>query len=231
MGFIVIEGLDGSGKSTQVNLLLDYLKKKEIRHRYIHFPRLDTGIYGDLIARFLRGELGKLEDVHPYLVSVLYAGDRKEANEKLNTWILEKNIVIVDRYVCSNIAYQGAKLETEEERKEFADWIMNFEYRYNKILKPDLNIFLDVPFKFTKEKLTENRDGSERNYLKGKKDIHEANLEFQQKVKEMYLWQANNYADFEIINCKGNDNEMLTPDEIFEKILKTIKFIPELKNL
>jgi len=230
MGFIVIEGLDGSGKSTQVNMLLNYLKKKEVKHQYIHFPRLETGIYGEMIARFLRGELGKLESVHPYLVSLIYAGDRKDASRQMKEWIEDNNLLIVDRYVCSNIAYQGAKFESEDEKKEFAEWIHNFEYGYNEIPKPDLNIFLDVPFEFTRKKLTENRDGSERNYLKGKKDIHEANLEFQMKVKQMYLWQAENYTNFKIINCKGIDNEMLTPDEIFDNILKTIKFIPELKK-
>ena len=230
MGFIVIEGLDGSGKSTQVNMLLEYLMKKEIKHRYIHFPRLEKGIYGQMIARFLRGEFGKLEDVHPYLVSLIYAGDRKEIAQKMYQWLDENNLLIVDRYVCSNIAYQGAKLQTDEEKEELADWIMNFEYEYHKIPKPDINIFLDVPFDFTRKKLGEVRTGDDRDYLKGKKDIHEANFDFQKKVKEMYLWQAGNYADFEIINCKGNDNEMLSPQQIFDNIIKTINFIPELNK-
>jgi len=231
MGFIVIEGLDGSGKSTQVKMLQEHLEKKSVKFKYIHFPRLEKGIYGDLVAKFLRGELGKLENVHPYLVSLIYAGDRKDADREIRKWLDEGCLMLVDRYVCSNIAYQGAKLESEEEKKELADWINNFEYEYNKITKPDLNIFLDVPFDFTKRKLQENRDGEDREYLKGKTDIHEANIDFQRKVKEMYLWQAHNYAGFEIINCKGIDNEMLTPGEIFDKIIKTIKFIPELKNL
>ncbi len=230
MGFIVIEGLDGSGKSTQVKMLLDYLREKVIRYKYVHFPRLEEGIYGDLIARFLRGEFGTLDDVHPYLVSLIYAGDRKDASKQIKKWLEEGYFVLVDRYVCSNIAYQGAKLQTEEEKKELTEWILNFEYGYNNIPKPDVNIFLDVPFNFTEQKLKEHREGDDRKYLKGKQDIHEASLDFQKKVKEMYLWQAYNYPDFEIINCKGNNNEMLTPDKIFAKIVKTINLIPEHKN-
>lgn len=226
MGFIVIEGLDGSGKSTQVKLLTEHLSSSVEKFKYLHFPRLEHGIYGDLVARFLRGELGKLEEVHPYLVSLIYAGDRKDASEEIKKWISDGYFVLVDRYVCSNIAYQGAKLDSDDEKKELADWIHKLEYEYNEIPEPDINIFLDVPFDFTTKRLQENRDGDDRAYLKGKVDIHEANLDFQRKVKEMYLWQASNYSGFEIINCKGNNNEMLTPTEIFDKILKTLKFNP-----
>jgi dTMP kinase len=231
MAFIVIEGLDGSGKSTQVNKILDYLQRKELRYKYVHFPRLEKGIYGDLVARFLRGELGNLEDVHPYLVALIYAGDRKDAAEEIREWLQKGFLVLVDRYVCSNIAYQGAKLHTMEEKHKLAEWINELEYRHNGIPRPDLNIFLDVPFSFTQKKLSENREGTDREYLKGKEDIHESNLGFQRKVKEMYLWQAHEYPDFEIINCKGNDNEMLSPEKIFDRIIKSIKLIPEIKNL
>ena len=230
MSFIVIEGLDGSGKSTQVKLLQKFLADNKIKYKYIHFPRTEDGIYGDLVARFLRGEFGNIDDVHPYLVSLIYAGDRKDAAQQLLKWQEEGYLLLVDRYVCSNIAFQGAKLNTNKEKQELAEWINNLEYKYNKIPKPDLNIFLDVPFDFTRKKLKEERTGDERDYLKGKKDIHEADLDFQLRVKEMYLWQAVNYPGFSIIDCKGNDNSMLTPDEIFEKIVNSIKFIPELKK-
>jgi len=97
MRFIVIEGLDGSGKSTQMRLLKDYLKKKSIAYKYLHFPRLEEGIYGKLVARFLRGEMGPIDQVDPYLVALIFAGDRREAASQIRKWLDKGYLVIVDR--------------------------------------------------------------------------------------------------------------------------------------
>ena len=229
MSFIVIEGLDGSGKSTQVKKLTNYFTDKGIACKFLHFPQLEKGIYGDLIARFLRGDMGDINNVDPYLVALIYAGDRKEAATMVQQWIDDGNMVIMDRYVYSNIAFQCAKLDTKEQKQQLAKWILNLEFEYHTIPKPDVNIFLDVPFTFTQKRLTETRTGEDREYLKGKQDIHEASLDFQKKVWEIYYWQVEQFDDFYAIDCKGNTNEMLTPDETFAKILKTINFIDELK--
>ena len=79
MSFVVMEGLDGSGKSTQIHKMLEYFELRKIKHQYLHFPRTSAPVYGELIARFLRGEFGPLNSVHPYLVALLYAGDRMDA--------------------------------------------------------------------------------------------------------------------------------------------------------
>src|SRR6056297_2696243 len=99
MNLINIEGLDGSGKSTQIRQLTSYFEDHQIPCQYIHFPRTDAPIYGDLIARFLRGELGDIESVNPYLVALIYAGDRNDAKNMLKQWIEQGYRVIVDRYV------------------------------------------------------------------------------------------------------------------------------------
>jgi len=224
MSFIVIEGLDGSGKSTQIRMLKNFLKQNTIKYKFLHFPRTESGIYGDLIARFLRGELGDINTVNPYLIALIYAGDRKEVSFKIEKWLSKDYLVIVDRYIYSNIAFQCAKIDTQKKREELADWINNLEYMYNKIPVPDLNLFLDVPFEFTKNKLTGSRKGDEREYLKGNKDIHEENLSFQKKVREMYFWQIKENSDFVLINCKGKNNEMLKAEKIFERILNKINF-------
>ena len=225
MGFIVIEGLDGAGKSTQIKLLRDYLKKKNIDTEFVHFPRTDSGIFGDLVAKFLRGEFGELDKVNPYLVALIYAGDRNDFKTKLNGWLSEKKFVIVDRYVYSNIAFQCAKYFDNNKIDELKKWILNLEYNYYKIPKPDYSFFLDVPFEFTKKKLTENRQGNDRGYLKGKIDIHEQNLDFQERVRRIYLSAANENDNFQIINCRNNNNEMLKPDEISQKLINKIKQI------
>jgi dTMP kinase len=121
MSFIVIEGLDGSGKSTQLKLLKKYLDEQHIPYHFLHFPRTDDGLFGDLVARFLRGDLGKNDEVNPYLVGLIYAGDREHSKNTINQWITTGNLVIVDRYVHSNMAFQGAKLSTQKEKLELRE--------------------------------------------------------------------------------------------------------------
>jgi dTMP kinase len=219
MKFLVIEGVDGSGKSTQIRLMKNHLEKNEIPYRYIHFPRTDEGIYGDLVARFLRGDFGNLDAVDPYLVALIYAGDRKDAALQIEEWLRTGYLVLLDRYVYSNIAFQCAKIRNKEGQEALRNWILNLEYIYNLIPKPDLNILLNVPFDFTKRQLSGNRAGSERDYLQGSRDIHEDDLDFQQRVRNMYLWQAETCKDLKIIDCADEKGEMYQPSYIFEKIL------------
>jgi len=216
--FIVIEGLDGSGKSTQIDLLMNYLEEQGTSFEYLHFPRTDDGYYGDLVARFLRGDLGPLKSVHPYLVAMIYAGNRYDSKETIRTWIEKGTTVIADRYVVSNIAFQCAKLDSDKERNDLKDWILNFEYTYHDIPRPDINIFLDVPFHFTTRKLTAERNGDDRNYLNGKPDIHEQDLDFQKKVREVYLQLAASDPGVHVLDCSDDSGEMLAPGEIFAKI-------------
>jgi dTMP kinase len=217
MSVIVIEGLDGAGKSTQVNLLKDYLSERNLPFQYLHFPRVEGGIFGDLVARFLRGEFGDNKTVNPYLVALIYAEDRQDARKMLQDWILDGNIVILDRYVYSNIAYQCAKIESPEEKKNLKKWILDLEFGYYNLPRPALNVFFDVPFMFTSKKLTENRTGKEREYLHGMRDIHEEDLDFQKKVREVYLTLTTE-PSFIRIDCSRNDSEMLSPSEIFSKL-------------
>jgi len=223
MSFIVIEGLDGAGKSTQIKLLQDYLETMKIGFKYLHFPRTDAPYYGGLIARFLRGEFGDIHSVHPYLVALIYGGDRTDASATITSWIEEDYLVIVDRYVDSNIAFQCAKLHQAEGKEELRNWILSFEYEYNRIPKPDLVLFLDVPSQFTREKLTRIRTGGDRDYLNGRPDIHEENLQFQEKVREVYLSEANRNPRFHVVDCCGNGSTILPPEEIFHKILALLQ--------
>jgi dTMP kinase len=218
MQFIVLEGLDGAGKSTQVSLIKNYLEQKNIQTKFLHFPRTDSPYYGDMIARFLRGEFGNLDNVNPYIVALMYAGDRKDASETICKWLSENNVVIADRYVYSNIAYQCAKLHSTEDKIKLRNWILNFEFKYHKIPQPTINLFLDVPFIFTKNKLTQARTGQEREYLQGVHDIHEENLSFQEQVRQEYLNLCQTEKSFIKIDCNNDAFEMLPPELIFNKI-------------
>ena len=223
MAFLVIEGLDGSGKSTQVKLLCKHLDKCRITYKYLHFPRTETGLFGDLISMFLRGELGKIDEVNPYLVSLMYAADRHNSKSEMLKWLSEGHLLLVDRYVMSNVAFQCAKLETAAQKRNLREWIFHLEYINYGIPRPDLSIFLDVPFEFTREKLSNNRLGNERDYLKGRQDIHESDLNFQKRVRQVYLDQAENEQNLMIISCYKEEKGMLRPEEIFSRITDVLK--------
>jgi dTMP kinase len=223
MKLIVIEGLDGAGKSTQISLLKEWFTERKMQCRYIHFPRTDTPYFGELIARFLRGEFGDISHVDPYLVAMLYAGDRKDAAPMIETWLGEKYYVILDRYTYSNIAYQCAKLSSPEEESKLREWILKLEFDHFSIPKPDINIFLDVPFRFTEEKLKNQRQGDDRSYLLGNRDIHESSIEFQKMVRDVYIEVAAEDSFLQVIKCYNAENIILTPDEIFHLILDKLK--------
>ena len=141
--FIVLEGLDGAGKSTQIKRLRQLFADRGIESEYVHFPRFDSPVYGELIARFLRGEFGSASEVDPYLVALIYAGDRADAARMIRQWLDEGKVVILDRYLYSNVGYQCAKLATPEERMRLKEWILATEYGYYNIPKPDISLFLD----------------------------------------------------------------------------------------
>ena len=219
---VVLEGLDGAGKSTQVKKLREYLEQRCPSLVYIHFPRYEAPVYGDLISRFLRGDFGSNETVHPQLVALLFAEDRHGAGPMIKKALEEGKTVLLDRYVYSNIAYQCAKLHTPEERAQLRDWIFNTEYGNFALPVPDINLFLDVPIDFVKENLTSQRTGDDRNYLEGSKDIHEASISFQKDVREIYLGETVRDPHFRRIDCSDSKGRMLPPDSIFERIRQVI---------
>ena len=221
--FIVLEGLDGAGKSTQVAKIRRMLSQRGLDSEFVHFPRFDAPVYGDLIGRFLRGELGALDEVNPYLVALLYAGDRADAASLIRDWQSAGKVVIADRYVYSNIGYQCAKIADPAERRRLAGWIFDLEYSHYGIPRPDVSLFLDVPFAFTERRLTEAREGGDRDYLRGGADIHEQSLALQQRVREVYLDSARTDATLCVVDCAAADGTMASPDEIFERILIRLK--------
>lgn len=215
---IVLEGLDGAGKSTQVKLLREYLETVCPRLEYIHFPRYDAPVYGNLIGKYLRGGFGPMSSVHPQLVALLFAEDRRAAADSMRKAMDEGATVLLDRYVYSNMAYQCAKLESDEEAEELREWIIGTEYGDFGIPRPDLNIFLDVPINFIERSLAAGRQGDDREYLHGQQDIHEADIAFQKRVREMYLREAGRDSGLVVIGCGDEDGRMMDPEAIFNKI-------------
>jgi len=221
--FVVLEGLDGAGKSTQIERLRAMLESEGKKCEYLHFPRFDAPVYGDLIARFLRGEFGSVDEVNPYLVALLYAGDRADAASRIRGWLDEGRWVIADRYVYSNVGYQCAKVADSAARRALRDWILHTEFDEFAIPRPTLSVFLDVPFAFTEAKLSSARSGNDRDYLHGAADIHEQSLDLQRAVREVYIASAVEDADFKIVDCSDSAGRMASADLIFERLATLIR--------
>ncbi len=215
---VVLEGLDGAGKSTQVKKLRTYLESVCGGLEYIHFPRYDAPVYGDLISRFLRGDFGSNDTVHPQLVALLFAEDRHGAAPYIRERLENGATVLLDRYVYSNIAYQCAKLHSDDEAEALRKWIFETEYGDFGLPRPDLNLFLDVPIGFVEANLASQREGDDRNYLSGGRDIHEADIAFQKRVRSIYLRQAALDDKFRVVDCMDGKGAMLGPEEIFGRI-------------
>lgn len=217
--FIVIDGSDGSGKTTQANLLISYLKKKKIPVKYVDFPQYYSSFHGNTVAKFLRGEFGTIDQVSPYLASLAYALDRASIKAEMNDFLEKGGVIIANRYATSNMGHQGAKFSNEKDRSAFLKWVYELEYKVHKIPKEDVVIYLYVPWQMGM-KLTEKK--GDRGYLKGKeKDIHEKNIAHRIASENMYLSLAKKYNWIQI-QCVEK-NILFSPQEIHEKIITALR--------
>ncbi|HRN70489.1 MAG TPA: thymidylate kinase [Candidatus Woesebacteria bacterium] len=217
--FIVIEGGDGSGKGTQTDLLITYLKEHAIAYAHLDFPNYDS-FFGKLTAKFLRGELGKLDEISPYFASLPFALDRNEAKKTIQSYLDEGKLVVANRYVSSNMAHQGSKIENSEERKEFISWLEQLEYKVHGIPQPDLYILLYMPWQKAKELTTHKQ---ERSYLNGEtEDIQEADDKHRIKTEEMYTYLADHNKSWRTINCVENDT-IISKEIIHKKIISVLQ--------
>ncbi len=208
---IVLDGTDGSGKKTQLDLLEKRLKKESYRVKTIDFPRYKDSFYGKMVAKYLRGEYGDIYEANPYFVSLLYAGDRFLAKDKILDWLNKGYIVLTNRYVSANLAFQSAKLP-QKEREKYLVWESELEYKINQLPEENQVIFLHVPAEIA-QKLVEKR--------MDKKDIYDTNLTFQKNVEQQYLFLAKKF-NWPIIKCTKNQ-KILSREEIAEKIWQNVK--------
>jgi len=227
--FIVFEGIDGSGKSTQAKLLVKSLKRKNYKVEFIDFPQHGQKSAG-LVDEYLTGKYGKANEVTPYQASIFYACDRFDASFKIKTWLKDGKVVIADRYIGSNIGHQGGKIKDTKERRKYFKWLYNLEYKIFKIPKPDLNFILKVPPEIAQSlsgKLTDKEKiAKKKTYLgKKKKDIHEKDLLHLKNTAQAYLDAAKEWPrDFKVINCFKN-GKLLSPRIIHQEIWKIVKRI------
>jgi len=223
--FIVLEGTDGCGKSTQSELLQQFFTKKGVAVHAYHFPVLEnSGVFGELIAQYLRGELGDMTTLPPKLIGVLYAANRRDLQEQMRAELQAGTVLIADRYFASNLAYAAAKLHDDEARNELIHWLLRVDLQDFQNIEPDLTLFFDAPLNFSM-RINEQRKVStapSRSYTAGKQDIHEAKLEYQQEVQNVYRALGNYLANYHTIDCRDKTGSMLPPEVIFQRVLERL---------
>lgn len=217
--FIVIEGTDGSGKGTQAKLLANYLKRKRIPFQLFDFPQ-----YGKpsayFVEKFLRGEYQKAYKDNAKRNSLFFALDRFEASADIRAALNAGKFVLANRYVASNMGHQGARMKTRRERKAYFKWLYELEYEIFGIPKPDLNVFLYVPMKISRELILKKEA---RDYLKGgKMDIHERDDAHSKKAEKVYLELIDLFPrDFSKIDCAPR-GKLLSIEDVHALILEKL---------
>lgn len=212
---IVIEGLDGSGKSTQLELLNENLKKSNIDCKMVSFPDYDNPS-STLVKMYLAGEFGKKPgDVNAYAASVFYAADRYASFKSAwGEYFNNGGTVISGRYTTSNAVHQASKLP-ENEWEDFLGWLYDFEYNKIQIPKPDKVIFLDMPVEVSQKLLSNRYKGDE-----SKKDIHECDVEYLAQCRKAAVFTAE-FSDWEIIPCAEN-GEARSIEDISNDVLNSV---------
>jgi dTMP kinase len=213
---IVIEGTDGSGKSTQFRLLTDAVEGLGYEFRKLVFPQYSEDSSA-LIRMYLGGQFGNSPaDVNAYAASAFYAVDRYASYKKVwGEWYEQGGLVLSDRYTTSNAVHQASK-EPEERRKEFLGWLYEFEYDRLGLPRPDLTIYLDVPTEYT-EKLMRTREAATGTSA----DIHEQDLTYLATCRRMGKTAAEYYG-WTVIDCV-RDGAMRSIEDIHQEILGHVK--------
>lgn len=218
--FIVIEGIDGSGKTTQHEMLARAAEQAGRRVRTIAFPRHSEPFFGHMVDQYLNGEFGNATKVDARLASLLYALDRWEARSRMESWLAGGDFIILDRYATSNMAYQAAKIPDRMERDRFLAWLDTLEYDVLGIPRPDAAVFLDVPPEVG-FKLTAARDGKSYVQGEGGQDQHETDMDFMRRTYEAYCDLAENLPGWRRIKA-APDGQMLPRDRVHALVLESL---------
>lgn len=225
--FIVIEGTDGSGKGTQFKILVEKLKDSGYDVATFDFPQYDQPS-AFFITEYLNGRYGSAEEVGPYTASIFYALDRYQASDSIRQALNDSKVVIANRFTGSNMAHQGTKFDSKEERDGYFLWLDAIEFKMLNIPRPDINIVLQVPADIAQSNV-DQKDA--RGYTDKKRDIHEADINHLRKSVEVYNDLCNLFPnDFYQIDCVRG-NKMMSIDQISELIHQTISpYLPEKKK-
>jgi dTMP kinase len=224
---VVIEGTDCSGKSTQINILKQNLTKANKTFTILDFPNYKTPT-GKIVRRYLDGAFGPANEIPAKLASIFYAEDRYASKQFIFDALEEYDVVILDRYVESNMGHQGGKIRREIEREEFFEWLRELEYDNFNLPKPDAIMLLYMPYLVGQELMKKRERKSEFHPGADKLDGHEGNIEHLKNAEESYLHLARIYNWIQV-NCapSGLIDSLRTPEEISKEVWEKISVIFE----
>ena len=216
--FIVLEGIDGSGKHTQMDLLARALVSRGVEFGQIGFPKYD-GFFGKLVARFLNGDFGRLEAVDPHFSALLYAGDRLESKPQLESELAEGKTIVADRYIASNLAHQGARMPPDQ-RAAFLRWLKQLEYEIYSLPHEDLVVYLRVPPAEAQQLVAKK---GKREYTPLERDIQEASIAHLETASAVYDELAQQ-PDWVTIECFDTQAKKLrTPMAIHKDVVAAVE--------
>jgi dTMP kinase len=215
---IAMEGIDGSGKRTQVELLDKALTKRGHSVYSTGFPQYDSW-FGKMVGQFLDGQLGPLDSVDPHFTALLYAGDRLEAKPRMEAELDRGRVILADRYIGSNLAHQTARAPAGK-RVEFLRWIEHLEYSIYGLPRESLVLYLRVPPIEAQSLVTRK---SARSYTAAKKDLLEASLRHLEDAAEMYD-SLSRRASWATIQCFDTTRHVVRPlEEIAAEVLAAVE--------
>lgn len=210
--FIAIEGGDGSGKGTQAQLITERLQQAGLDVLKLSFPRYGE-TSAEIVGNYLNGNYSEGNDLHPDIASLPFAIDRYAAKKQiLDHLAKQKSVVVADRYVASNLAHQGAKLDNKKERHEFYTRISDIEFVILELPQPDVSFVLLVPSAVAQNNVDAK---AARSYTDKKRDIHEADAEHLEKTRSNYQELTQIYPDkFTAVNCMQDNTTMRSIQDI-----------------
>jgi dTMP kinase len=215
---IALEGIDGSGKRTQLDLLARELDARGLATYRISFPRYES-FCGELVGRYLNGDFGPLDAIDPHLSALLYAGDRLEAKPEIDAALSSGKLVLADRYIGSNLAHQSARVPPER-REEFFVWLKRLEYGLYGLPVEDLVVYLRVPVAEA-HRLVGLKTA--RAYTNLKRDIQEADIKHLEQTAIIYdrLATESNWVRIDCINTASG--VLYSPEEIHRGVLQAVE--------
>lgn len=216
---IVIEGIDGSGKSTQLALLAKLLKRRGLKTRYIHIPQ-----HGRRSAAMVDDYLnGKYSKVDPRVASLFYAIDRFDAGFAIRRWLNEGYVVLCDRWVTANAGHQGGKIKSRPMRLKLFKWLQELEYEICKIPQPDLTLIMNMPATVAGGLIgKKKKSDANRSYLKSGRDVHEKDPIHLRNAEKAFLEVPRIFKKVKIIDCAVKAKPLTIP-EIGQKVWHEVK--------
>ncbi|MCA9375990.1 MAG: thymidylate kinase [Candidatus Doudnabacteria bacterium] len=215
--FIVIDGTDGAGKKTQLDLLLKRLASEGVKTGVVDFPQYGTPS-AHFVERYLNGQYGTLGEIGPKAASLFYALDRFEAKQDMNSDLQRGNVLVSNRYVTASMGHQAGKIEDPKERAAYLDWLEDLEYSVLGLPRPTLQLILCMPADISQQNVDKK---AARGYTDKKRDLHEEDREHLAAAERAYRELAGRDETFTLIEC-APDHCLRAIEDIHEEIWECV---------